>query len=106
MFCKFCGKEINENAYICVHCGAKVKEDILANGLPTGKSGKSKIVAGLFGILLGGIGVHHFYMGNTGLGIVDILFCWTGIPGILGLINGIIYMTESDDKFESRLNKN
>lgn len=64
---------------------------------------KSRIAAGVLAILLGGIGVHKFYMGKIGMGILYLLFCWTGIPALIGLIEGIIYLTESDEKFASRL---
>ena len=50
------------------------------------------------------IGAHKFYMGKIGMGILYLLFCWTAIPGILGIIEGIIYLCESDEKFASRLN--
>lgn len=38
------------------------------------------------------------------MGILYLLFCWTGIPAVIGLIEGILYLTESDEKFNSRLN--
>ena len=66
-------------------------------------SEKSKVAAGVFGILLGGLGIHKFYMGKVGVGLIYILFCWTGIPAIIGLVEGILYLTESDEKFASRL---
>ncbi len=63
---------------------------------------KNKIAAGLFGILLGGIGIHKFYLGKIGWGIVYLLFCWTGIPSIAGLIEGILYLTASDETFQEK----
>lgn len=60
---------------------------------------RSKIAAGVLGILLGGLGIHKFYLGKVGQGILMMLFCWTGIPGIIGLIQGIIYLTQSDEEF-------
>jgi TM2 domain-containing membrane protein YozV len=60
---------------------------------------KSKTAAGLLGIFLGGIGVHKFYLGRVGAGIVYILFCWTGIPSLIGLIEGIIYLCATDEDF-------
>jgi len=63
---------------------------------------KNKLTAGLLGILLGGIGVHKFYMGKVGLGIVYIIFCWTGIPAIIGLIEGILYLVASDHDFQMK----
>jgi TM2 domain-containing membrane protein YozV len=40
----------------------------------------------LLALFLGSFGIHHFYLRRTGLGIVYILFCWTGITALLGLI--------------------
>lgn len=64
---------------------------------------KSKIVAGILGILLGGWGVHKFYMGNILAGVVYLVFCWTGIPSILGLIEGIMFLIDDDEKFQARV---
>ena len=63
---------------------------------------KSKITAGILAILLGGFGVHKFYLGKVGMGILYLVFCWTGIPGIVGLIEGIIYLTCSDAEFQTK----
>ncbi|MFX3636615.1 MAG: TM2 domain-containing protein [Candidatus Pristimantibacillus sp.] len=57
------------------------------------------MVAGLLGIFLGGLGIHKFYLGRNGWGILYILFCWTSIPSFLGLIEGIIYLASNDEKF-------
>lgn len=102
MYCKNCGKELNDNAYVCINCGAKVESGLKDGVGVNKKNGKSKVAAGLFGIFLGGIGAHNFYMGNIGMGIVDILFSWTFIPEIVGLIKGIIYLCESQDSFDKR----
>ena len=61
---------------------------------------KSKVTAGILGILVGGIGIHKFYLGRTGLGILYLLLFWTFIPAIIGFIEGIIYLTKSDEEFE------
>ena len=61
---------------------------------------KSKVTAGILAILLGGIGVHKFYMGKIGMGIVYLLFCWTGIPAIVGVIEGIMYLCSNDENFQ------
>ena len=70
-------------------------------GISGGKD--SGVVAGLFAILLGDIGIHQFYLGNIGKGILCILFSWTGIPAIIGLIQGILILCESDDDFAKRM---
>lgn len=53
---------------------------------------KSKLVAGLLGILLGPWGVHRFYLGYVGTGILQIVvtICTLGIGGLWGFIEGII----------------
>ncbi len=61
---------------------------------------KNKIAAGLLAIFLGAFGIHKFYLGQTGWGILYILFFWTGIPGFVGFIEGIIYLCSSDYNFQ------
>jgi hypothetical protein len=74
-------------------------------GYPQGQqygylSDKSKIMAGLLGIFLGGFGVHRFYLGFTGIGIAQIfvtLFT-CGLGGWWGLIEGILILSGSMDR--------
>ena len=47
---------------------------------------KSAVVALLLAIFLGGIGGHKFYLGNLVLGILYLVFCWTGIPSVVALV--------------------
>ena len=61
-----------------------------------------RITAGVLAIVLGGIGVHKFYLGETGTGILYLCFSWTMIPSIIGFIEGIIYLTKTDDEFYRR----
>jgi TM2 domain-containing membrane protein YozV len=60
-----------------------------------------KVVAGILGILLGGWGIHKFYLGYTKAGIIQIVvtFITCGIGGLIGLVEGILYLTKSDDEF-------
>lgn len=60
-----------------------------------------KLVAGICGILLGGFGVHKFILGYTNEGIIQLAFSvlTCGFGGIVGLIEGIIYLTKSDEEF-------
>jgi TM2 domain-containing membrane protein YozV len=62
-------------------------------------SGRNRIVAALLALLLGGFGIHKFYLGKIGQGILYLLFCWTFIPTIIGWIEGVIYLTRSDEEF-------
>ena len=47
---------------------------------------KDELVGVLLAFFLGTFGAHRFYMGQTGLGILYLLFFWTGIPAIVGFI--------------------
>jgi TM2 domain-containing membrane protein YozV len=64
-----------------------------------------KIICGIFGILLGCLGIHKFILGYTTEGIimllVSVLTCGLAawIVGIIGLIEGILYLTKSDEEF-------
>ena len=62
-------------------------------------SGKvvSKVVYCVLAFFLGGIGIHKFYAGKTGAGIVMLLFCWTGIPSLIALVEFIIGLTKKAD---------
>jgi TM2 domain-containing membrane protein YozV len=66
---------------------------------PTGGAPKSRIVAGVLALLVGGLGIHKFYLGKIGLGIVYILFFWTFIPAIIAFVEGIIYLVQDDKTF-------
>ena len=65
----------------------------------------NKIPAGICGILLGALGVHKFILGYTGAGLIMLLvsllscFILAGVMGIIGLIEGIIYLCKPDEEF-------
>lgn len=65
---------------------------------------KSKVAAGILAMLLGGIGIHKFYLGQIGWGIVYLLFCWTGLPAIWSFIEGIIILCSKTENFELKYN--
>jgi len=60
-----------------------------------------RIIAGVFGLLFGELGVHKFILGYTKEGLLQILLtiCTCGIGGLLGKIEGIVYLTKTDDEF-------
>jgi TM2 domain-containing membrane protein YozV len=63
---------------------------------------QKKLIAGILGILLGGFGVHRFYLGDTTGGILRIVISvfTCGFGAIIGLIEGIIYLVKSDADFQ------
>lgn len=97
-FCHECGGAIKAKAEICPKCGVRQTSAPSSFGA-VAPNGKSKVAAALFALFLGGIGGHKFYLGKTGQGIIFILFCWTFIPSLVGFIEGIIFLTMSDDAF-------
>jgi TM2 domain-containing membrane protein YozV len=66
---------------------------------PYGEENK-KILAGVLGIVIGGLGIHKFILGYTKEGVFQILLNFLcGLGSIIGLIEGIIYLTKSDAEF-------
>jgi TM2 domain-containing membrane protein YozV len=58
-----------------------------------------RVPAALFAILIGGFGIHKFYLGYTTAGIITILLSCVGVGGVIALVEGIIYLTKTDDEF-------
>jgi TM2 domain-containing membrane protein YozV len=63
---------------------------------------KSKVVYGILAILLGGLGIHKFYMGNVQQGIFYLLLSCVGVGGVLGLVTGIMALMKSDEEFHQK----
>ena len=63
---------------------------------------KNRKLAVILAIALGGFGAHKFYLGKNLWGIIYLLFCWTGIPTIISLIEGILFLMESDLSFNKK----
>ena len=79
-----------------------------ANNIAIPNNENKKIAAGVLALLLGGIGVHKFYLGYTTQGIIILLCFFFGwilffipwlIIGVISLAEGIIYLTKSDEDF-------
>jgi TM2 domain-containing membrane protein YozV len=66
---------------------------------------KNKLAAALLAIFLGGFGIHKFYLGKIGMGILYLVFCWTGVPEIIGIIEGILMLLMSDEAFNAKYNQ-
>lgn len=80
--------------------GQQQDTDLFASG----PSGKSRGAAGLLAILLGGLGVHYFYLGKVGAGLVTILLVIVtcGLWSIIPFIQGIIMLTMKQHEFEQK----
>ena len=57
----------------------------------------NKVVYCLLALFLGGLGVHKFYAGKIGTGILFIMFCWTFIPSFIAFIDLIIGLCKKAD---------
>jgi len=62
----------------------------------------NKVALLLITFFLGGFGGHRFYQKKYGLGILYLLFCWTYIPGLVALIEFIIYCFKSEEELQQR----
>ncbi|AEY65443.1 TM2 domain-containing protein [Clostridium sp. BNL1100] len=76
------------------------QQQYINNGINPAWPIKNKIVAGLLAIFLGGLGIHKFYMGKIGKGILYLLFSWTFIPSFIAFIEGIVYLCSNDHNFQ------
>lgn len=63
---------------------------------------EKKLAAGILAILLGGLGIHKFYLGYIKEGIIQIVitFATCGILHFLGMVEGVIYLTMPDEQFD------
>lgn len=66
---------------------------------------KDKTTAALMAFFLGGFGAHRFYLGQTGLGVLYLLFCWTLIPAFIDLINFILFLFMNKESFDLIYNR-
>ena len=115
-YCTKCGAINDDTAQYCTNCqtpltsvstGYQPMQSVNPGAMTDWKAmgGDKKIVAGILAILVGSLGVHKFILGYTTEGLimllVTVLTC--GILGIVmsvvGIIEGIMYLTKSDEEF-------
>jgi TM2 domain-containing membrane protein YozV len=94
MFCKACGNEVLSTTIVCPNCGSSTA--------PTFPQGRNRIVAAVLAICLGFIGIHKFYLGKMGQGIVYLVLSFTAVPMFLGFIEGAIYASMTDEAFHTK----
>ncbi|MBQ7036537.1 MAG: NINE protein [Clostridia bacterium] len=118
--CPQCGAPAPENTTKCEYCGAAIANNTTSataqpapqpqvvyvrqpQGVNPERANwpvKNKVVAALLAILLGSLGIHKFYLGQSGKGVLYLLFFWTYIPSLLGLIEGITILCSNDENFQ------
>ena len=110
-FCRRCGVALNPEQIVCIKCGAGVLPGRNFSGGYGGSVGgepKNKLAAGLLAIFLGWIGIHKFYMGSWGWGMVFVAVVFTTggflglVTGICGLVEGILYLTMPQEQFDEK----
>lgn len=94
-YCVECATLINKQAEICPECGVRQPSH-------PEYTDSDKVAAGILAVLLGGLGAHKFYQGNVKLGVVYLCFFWTGIPAVLGLIEGILILISDNQEYEEK----
>jgi TM2 domain-containing membrane protein YozV len=93
--CSECGTSISDNANSCPSCGHTSGQYL----------NKSKIAAVLLAFFLGGLGLHKFYLGRNKAGILYLVFFWTFVPAILGLIDAIVLLVKDQREFSGTVSK-
>ena len=105
-FCSNCGEKLVDGAKFCGKCGKAIGDKNNYSNRTSSNSGnvttgKYRIAAGLFGILLGAFGIHNFYLGYNGKGIAQLLLtvlsCGIFSPAaaLWGMIEGILILAHS-----------
>ena len=98
-FCKNCGAAVSQNAAVCLHCGSAISNQNIAKG------SKSKMAAGLLAIFLGYLGVHNFYLGYTKKAVIQLLVSLLGafLFGLGPLAMSIWAIVEAVNIFQGKI---
>lgn len=81
-FCKTCGKELKEDAIVCLSCGCAVPK---GKGVNPNSSSKSKVIAGLLQLFLGTLGIGRFYLGHKKIAIPQLVLTLVSLLLLLTL---------------------
>jgi TM2 domain-containing membrane protein YozV len=105
--CFACASILDVRAELCPKCGVRQPTiagvmTLMPAAAPIPTTTKSKSSAALLALFLGGIGVHKFYLGRGGMGVVYLLFCWTFIPSIVAFIEALILFGMSETEFAQK----
>ncbi|HEX3022714.1 MAG TPA: TM2 domain-containing protein [Lachnospiraceae bacterium] len=104
--CAYCGAPINASDEVCSFCFKSISaRDVgtvrqVASPINSSWPIKSKTVAGILAIFFGCIGIHKFYLGKVGMGVLYLVFCWTAIPFLISFFEGIRYLCMNSYNFQ------
>jgi TM2 domain-containing membrane protein YozV len=117
-YCTKCGAINDDTAQFCTTCQTSLTPvtgyqpmQSVNQGTPgaitdwKAMGADKKILAGILGIVVGAFGVHKFVLGYTTEGIImlliTVLTCgiFAIVPSVIGIVEGIIYLTKSDEEF-------
>ena len=118
-YCTKCGAVDDDTAQFCTTCQAVLSPvsggyqpmQSVNQGTPgaitdwKAMGADKKVLAGILGIVVGAFGVHKFVLGYTTEGIImlliTVLTCgiFAIVPSVIGIVEGIIYLTKSDEEF-------
>lgn len=129
MTCPFCAEQVSSAAKKCKHCGETIDvalraaeearraaersssgQQVFMNAASSATAAvavtpvaavgrKSRTTAAAWALLLGGVGAHKFYLGKSMQGLIYLLLCWTFIPAVVALVEGVSYLGMNDEKF-------
>lgn len=110
MDCTNCGAPVSPGAAKCKYCGAPAAGGFspqstinsVGNSMGNALQGRNRITAAVLGFFLGTFGAHWFYLGEKIKGFIFLVFFWTGIPTILGIIDAVILLAMSDSEFQRK----
>jgi hypothetical protein len=98
-FCGSCGEPIKIAAEICPHCGVRQLDPPRVH---SDSADKNRVLAIVLALFLGGFGIHKFYLGKPGQGILYLVLFWTWLPAIIALVEMFRYLFMSDEEFQAR----
>lgn len=93
--CPECLGAISSHADVCPECGTPISFDTALEN-----RAKSRLIACLLALFLGGFGGHKFYLKSYSMGIIYVTMCWTIVPFLLGFIEAFIYASQSNKEFQ------
>ncbi|MHA1674794.1 MAG: NINE protein [Promethearchaeota archaeon] len=120
-FCPSCNSKVMPDELFCQYCGNSLEYTLKKpkkgskplsseNSQPSQENApyvglpKYRVVAAFLAIVFGTFSAHKFYLNKNKSGFLRLLFFWTGVPTLWGLVDALLYLTDTDENFKSRIN--